>query len=64
MKIKKSEKIWLGLVLFFFIMYNMPFLPAYNSMAGTLIHGALTLIPLWICVYAGLFKLSKKEEDK
>lgn len=64
MKIKKSEKIWLGSVLFFFIMYNIPFLPAYNNVAGTLIHGVLTLIPLWICVYVGLFKLCKNKEDK
>lgn len=66
MKLNKREKIWLGSVLFFFIMYNMPFLPGYNSTAGTLIHGALTLIPLWICVYVGLFKISdsKTSEEK
>lgn len=58
MKLNKREKLWLGSVLFFFIMYNMPFLPGYNNTAGTLVHGALTLIPLWICVYVGLFKIS------
>ena len=59
MKFSKAEKIWLAAVVIFYVLYNLPFFPAYLDPEGTLIHAALTLIPLWIAVYIGLFKVSK-----
>lgn len=59
MKLKTSEKIWLSLVVIFYILYNLPFFPAYGNSKGALIHALLTLIPLWIAVYVGLAKSFK-----
>lgn len=68
MKITKTEKIWLTVVIVFYILYNLPFVPVYHNSLGTLIHGAITLIPLWIAVYVGLFKVCKiyklKEDEE
>lgn len=60
MKITKAEKIWLFLTVLFYVLYNIPGIPAYLDAWGLLIHGALTVIPLWICVYVGLFKVLRK----
>ena len=59
MKFTKAEKIWLAVVVILFVLYNLPFVPHYDSPVGTLVHAALTLIPLWIAVYVGLFKVSR-----
>ena len=60
MKITKAEKIWLFLTVLFYGLYNSPGIPAYLDAKGLLIHGALTVIPLWICVYVGLVKVLRK----
>ena len=60
MKITKAEKIWLFLTVLFYVLYNIPGIPAYLDAKGLLIHGALTVIPLWICVYVSLFKVLRK----
>ena len=60
MKITKTEKIWLFLTVLFYVLYNIPGIPAYLDAKGLLIHGALTVIPLWICVYVGLVKILRK----
>lgn len=54
MKLTKAEKIWLIVVVVLFALYNLPFVPAYGSAMGLLVHGALTVIPLWIAVYIGM----------
>jgi hypothetical protein len=59
MKITKVEKIWLSVVIFFYIAYNLPFIPAYKDAQGTLIHALITLIPLWISIYVGLWKVCR-----
>lgn len=59
MKITKAEKIWLAAVVIFYVCYNLPFVPAYGNAQGTIIHGLITLIPLWIAIYVGLFKVCK-----
>lgn len=59
MKITKTEKIWLGTVLLFYVLYNLPFVPAYGHAKATLIHSAITLIPLWISIYVGLVKVCR-----
>ena len=59
MKLTKTEKIWLILVVAFYICYNLPFVPAYNHPQATLIHGALTLIPLWTAIYFGLSRVCR-----
>lgn len=63
MKFTKAEKVWLITVILFYVLYNLPFVPAYDSAIGTLIHGLLTLIPLWISVYVGLFKVLSQEKQ-
>ena len=60
MKITKAEKIWLFLTVLFYVLYNIPGIPAYLDAKGLLIHGALTVVPLWICGYVGLFKVLRK----
>lgn len=60
MKITKTEKTWLFLTVLFYVLYNIPGVPAYLDAKGLLIHGALTVIPLWICVYVGLVKVLRK----
>lgn len=57
MKITKTEKRWLAAVVLFFALYNLPCVPAYGDSTGALIHAALTLIPLWVCIYAGMRKV-------
>lgn len=59
MKFTKTEKIWLGVVIAFFVLYNLPFVPRYNHPAATIIHALITLIPLWIAVYVGLVKVCR-----
>lgn len=57
MKITKTEKRWLAAVILFFALYNLPFAPDYGDPEGALIHAVLTLVPLWVCIYAGLRKV-------
>ena len=59
MKITKTEKIWLVAVIAFYICYNLPFVPPYGHAKGAIIHGLVTLIPLWISIYLGLYKVCK-----
>lgn len=61
---KKTEKWWLILVVFFYLLYNLPGIPPYGDSIGALWHGALTLIPLWIIVYVGLFRLNSQRRLK
>ncbi|MCC8080712.1 MAG: hypothetical protein LIO80_01625 [Lachnospiraceae bacterium] len=59
MKLTRAEKIWLAAVIIFYACYNLPFVPAYGHAKATLIHGLITLIPLWISVYIGLVKICR-----
>ncbi|MBU4540799.1 MAG: hypothetical protein KJ774_06205 [Firmicutes bacterium] len=59
MRVTKTEKIWLVVVTVLYILYNFPGLPAYDEPVPMLIHGGLTLIPLWIAVYVGMHKVYK-----
>ena len=59
MKITKTEKIWLAVVIIFYVCYNLPFVPEYNNAPAAIIHGMITLIPLWIAIYVGLFKVCR-----
>ena len=59
MKLTKTEKIWLITVLVFYVLYNLPFVPAYHDAAGAIIHGIFTLIPLWAAIYIGLVKVCR-----
>jgi len=60
MKITKAEKIWLALTVLFYVLYNLPGIPGYNDARGLIIHALLTVVPLWICVYVGLFKVLRQ----
>lgn len=70
MKFTKTEKIWLFTVVFFYVAYNLPWIPSYNHPIATIVHAVITLLPLWVSVYIGLVKISSsydrfcKEEDK
>lgn len=59
MKISKTEKIWLLAVFFLYSAYNIPGLPCLGDAKGLLIHGALTIVPLWIVVYVGMRAVNK-----
>lgn len=59
MKFTKTEKIWLAVVILFFVLYNLPFVPKYNHSVAAIVHALITLIPLWIAVYVGLVKVCR-----
>ena len=61
---KRTEKWWLGLVVLFYLLYNLPGVPPFGDAIGALWHGALTLIPLWIVIYVGLFRLNSQRKLK
>lgn len=60
MKTTKTEIIWLVLTVLFFVLYNLPGVPAYYDTKGLIIHALLTVVPLWLCVYVGLYKVFRK----
>ena len=64
MKVTRAEKIWLVLAVVFYALYNIPYVPAYGDAVGTIIHGALTVIPLWIVVYVGFSVVCRKYKVK
>ena len=61
---KKTEKWWFGLVVLFYALYNIPGLPAYGDSNATILHGALTIIPLWIISYGGMVLLNRQRQLK
>lgn len=69
MKLTKNEIRWLVAVVGLYILYNLPYIPRYGSTMGAMIHGLLTLVPLWAVVYLGMFRMFrehplKDKEDK
>ena len=58
-KLRKTEIIWLISVILFFVFYNLPFVPPYGNPVAAIVHGILTLVPLWLSVYIGFFKICK-----
>lgn len=60
MKVTRTEKIWLVLGVLFYLLYNFPGFPKYNDPVMTIVHGALTVIPIWVVCYAGLYIINKK----
>lgn len=61
---KKTEKWWLALVVLFYVLYNLPGVPPYGNAHAAILHGVLTIIPLWIIIYAGMFILHKQRRLK
>ena len=59
MKITKTEKIWLALTVLFCVLYNLPGVPPYGQAVPTIVHGLLTVLPLWVIVYIGLARVYK-----
>ena len=66
MKITKTEGIWLIITTILYIAYNIPGQPT-----ATLIHAALTVVPIWVITYIFLPKVyriyklrNEKKEDK
>ena len=51
MKIGRTEKWWLAAVLFFWIFYNFPGLPAYGDIRGCIIHGIISFIGTFLHEY-------------
>lgn len=68
MKVTKTEKIWLIATVVFYVLYNLPGVPPYGQAVPTIVHGLLTVLPLWIIVYIGLSKVYKiyalREDDE
>lgn len=73
MKITKTEGIWLIITTILYIAYNIPIpgVPPYNQPTATLIHAALTVLPIWVITYIFLPKVyriyklrNEKKEDK
>lgn len=67
MRITKSERLWLVVTAIFYILYNIPGVPALGDAQGMLVHGALTVVPLWILAYVGMnrvYKVYKLKEQK
>ena len=60
MKITRTEKRWLITVLGCYVLYNLPLVPDYGDAKGLMLHAVLTLIPLWISVYAGLMRIFRR----
>ena len=68
MKIKKTEWIWLIVTAVLYIAYNIPGVPAYHQPVPTLIHAAITVLPLWVLTYIFMPKVYRiykiREENK
>ena len=72
MKITKTEWIWLIIITVLYIAYNLPGVPPYDQPTATLIHAALTVVPIWVITYIFLPKVYRiyklrnenKKEDK
>lgn len=67
MKLTRAEKIWLTVVVIFYILYNLPFFPKYYMAKAAILHMVITIIPLWIAIYIGFFKVchgKKKTKEK
>ena len=60
--LRKAEKLWLGLVVLFYLLYNLPGVPPYKDAGAAMWHGALTLIPLWAIIYYGMFRLFSRKK--
>lgn len=59
MKITKFEKFWLAATVLFYALYNLPGVPAYGDAKAAILHGLLTVVPIWILAYAGMVKINK-----
>jgi membrane protein YdbS with pleckstrin-like domain len=68
MKVTKIEWIWLIVTAVLYIAYNLPGVPAYNQPVATMIHAALTVLPIWVVTYIFLPKVYRvyklREEEK
>ena len=59
MKVTKTEKIWLIVTVILYALYNLPGVPPYGQAVPTIVHGLLTVLPLWVVVYIGLSRVYK-----
>lgn len=70
MKITRRELIWLLLVTVLFVAYNLPGVPEYLNPNGTILHGCLTLIPMWAVALIGkklvydIYEVNEDGEDE
>lgn len=64
MKLTKAEKIWIAVVVIFYFLYNLPFFPKYYMPKAAILHMIITVIPLWIAIYIGFFKICRGKEKK
>ena len=60
MRVSKGEKIWIILTVIFYVLYNIPGLPAHGDQMGAMIHAILTVGPLWVVVFVGTKLIYKK----
>lgn len=70
MKITRRELIWLLLVTVLFVAYNLHGVPEYLNPNGTILHGCLTLIPMWAVALIGkklvydIYEVNEDGEDE
>lgn len=64
MKLTKAEKIWLAAVVIFYFLYNLPFFPKYYMPKAAIVHMVVTIIPLWVAIYIGFFKICRGKKEK
>lgn len=57
MKVTKTEMIWLIATVLFYVLYNLPGVPALLDSKGMAVHGILTVVPLWFIAYIGMTKV-------
>jgi len=62
MKVTKAEVIWLVLTIIFYVLYNLPGVPAYYDQVGAMVHAIVTVGPLWVVVFVGTKIVYKKYE--
>lgn len=64
MKLNRTEKCWLATSAAFFILYNLPGVPAFGDARGLALHGLFTVVPLWIVTYLGMFATSRESRRR
>lgn len=62
MKITKTEKIWLAVIVILFALYNIPGFPPYGSIKGCLLTGLVLVGGIWVFSYLGMIKVYKAQK--
>ena len=65
---KKTEKWWLALVVFFYVLYNLPGVPPYGNAHAAILHGSncYTTMDYYLCrhIHSTQAKKTKKAAEQ